>query len=87
MNPNVNLIGLEVYRDVTTPFKRTTDLFCFFLPFLTIRQHYHCGKKICGMHLFAFDVDLWINGIIGKGIKSCVAITGVTLDGRELQVF
>jgi hypothetical protein len=91
MNPNVNLIGLEVYRDGTTPFKRTTDQFGLsFVPFLTFHQHYHCGK------ILAFDdgdsvwdelvtQDLWINGIIVKGIKYRVAITGVTLDGRGFE--
>jgi hypothetical protein len=55
--------------------------------------------KFCEMHLLAFDdgdncvwdelvkesQDLWINGIIVKGIKYRVAITGVTLDGRGFE--
>jgi hypothetical protein len=43
--PNVNLIGLEVCWDGTTPFKRTIDKFGLsFVPFLTFCQHYHCGQ-------------------------------------------
>jgi hypothetical protein len=71
MNPNVNLIGLEVYRDGTTPYKRTADqLGLSFVSFLTFRQHYHCGEILVECISLLSMMVIIVSGLnLSKNIK------------------